>query len=464
MLRAGLLPLWRDPDTVQIGIDPRRAVAFSGMAVASAVIGLLDGSRDREALLAAAAQHGVPREATERLLTLLAAAGVLVDSPARLLPALPADRWPQLAPVLAAASLAGQDGDGGARTLARRAGTVVEVRGTGPVAAGIAGLLTQSGLATIVSAVDLITTTKPPGRTEAPGRASAASAQPAAASRSSAATGVRSGAAGRGSASARNDAGGRGTRSSAGTRSGAASCDRLANARGSAATGSSAATRDRPADATTRGSAAQGKTAQGKTAQGNANRRRPVTSPADDRPARAVLPDLAAFGEPAGQPRHPRTAAAEPDLLILVGHQPPGLDTGGRALTKPHLMVYAGEALGVVGPLVRPGTSACLRCLDLTRTDRDPAWPLILAQLTRHQPAPVACDPVLAAMVAAQAAAQAVAFADGAPLAAVTNNGTLEIVTPAWSWRRRTWLPHPACLCQAATTQHRQDQRRPLNE
>jgi bacteriocin biosynthesis cyclodehydratase domain-containing protein len=33
----------------------------------------------------------------------------------------------------------------------------------------------------------------------------------------------------------------------------------------------------------------------------------------------------------------------------------------------PHLAVSASEAIGVVGPLVLPGQSACLRCLDLTR-------------------------------------------------------------------------------------------------
>ena len=31
-LRPGLLPLWRDEDTVQIGIDPRRAVFIDDVA------------------------------------------------------------------------------------------------------------------------------------------------------------------------------------------------------------------------------------------------------------------------------------------------------------------------------------------------------------------------------------------------------------------------------------------------
>ena len=41
MLKRGLLPVWRDRDTLQIGIDSRRAVALTGMAGAAWVIGLL---------------------------------------------------------------------------------------------------------------------------------------------------------------------------------------------------------------------------------------------------------------------------------------------------------------------------------------------------------------------------------------------------------------------------------------
>jgi bacteriocin biosynthesis cyclodehydratase domain-containing protein len=115
----------------------------------------------------------------------------------------------------------------------------------------------------------------------------------------------------------------------------------------------------------------------------------------------------------------------------------------------PHLAASASEAIGVVGPLVLPGRSACLRCLDLTRAERDPAWPLILAQLAGQSGAdPLACDTVLATMVAAQAAAQALAFLDqGGPGPAVIN-GTLELVLPGWQWRRRSWPAHPRCGCR----------------
>jgi bacteriocin biosynthesis cyclodehydratase domain-containing protein len=135
------------------------------------------------------------------------------------------------------------------------------------------------------------------------------------------------------------------------------------------------------------------------------------------------------------------------DLVILAGR--PSAELGDR-LTRaqvPHLAVLAGEAIGIVGPLVVPGRTACLRCLDYVRAGNDPAWPLILAQLATRRPEPPACDAVLAASVAAQAAGQALTAIDKAPIASAAANGTLEMVLPDWRWRRRSWPQHPACPC-----------------
>ncbi len=132
---------------------------------------------------------------------------------------------------------------------------------------------------------------------------------------------------------------------------------------------------------------------------------------------------------------------------MIAGH--PGLELPATLMASrlPHLCAYASEAIGVVGPFVLPGRTACVRCLDHARTDRDPAWPVILAQLAGRQPVPLACDAPLAAAVAAQASFQVLAFIDGAAVPGAVTNGTLELVLPAWQWRRRTWSPHPACDC-----------------
>jgi bacteriocin biosynthesis cyclodehydratase domain-containing protein len=132
---------------------------------------------------------------------------------------------------------------------------------------------------------------------------------------------------------------------------------------------------------------------------------------------------------------------------VLIGTPVPELAAVLMRERIPHLAVSANEAIGIVGPMVIPGKSACLRCLDLARTDRDPAWPLILAQLAGRQPDPPACDAALAAAVSAQATAQALAFIDRPSQAGPVTNGTLELVLPAWQWRRRTWTPHRDCAC-----------------
>ncbi len=145
-IKAGLLMVWRDPDTLQIGIDPRRAVALRGMHGAEALINLLDGSRELGQVLAAAQDQGITRRAAERVIGLLAAAGALHDFPAATLRALPDGLRSRLAGELATVSLANGHADGGALVLARRQGAFVRVHGTGPVASSLASLLTASGI------------------------------------------------------------------------------------------------------------------------------------------------------------------------------------------------------------------------------------------------------------------------------------------------------------------------------
>ena len=112
VLKAGLLPVWRDRDTLQFGIDPRRAVALGGLGPAAAVISLLDGSRDRDHLIATAQAYGIPAEAVTQVLAVLAEAGVLDDFPLGLHASLPDRVRARLGPELATAALAYADGDG----------------------------------------------------------------------------------------------------------------------------------------------------------------------------------------------------------------------------------------------------------------------------------------------------------------------------------------------------------------
>lgn len=341
-LKAGLLPVWRDRETVQIGIDPRRAVALTGMSYAALVIGLLDGSRDRDQVIAAACAQGVAEPVTDRIMTLLAAAGALDDYPAAAMRALPQDQRRRLSAELAAASLARGHSDAGATALVRRDAASVQIHGPGRIAASIADILATSGV----------------------GRVSVS------------------------------------------------------------------------ATVRTADSAAGGQVRPDPSAPGPAAQR-----PATQRPASPGRAEQGRGCRSGGQ-------LSVPDLAILVGRQGPDVPAWLMGTGVAHLAVTAEEAIGVVGPLVRPGRTACLRCLDFTRASLDPAWPLILAQLADRTAYPPACDAALAAAVAAQAAAQALAFVDREPLNRPAENGTLELVLPAWQWRRRTWLPNAACGCR----------------
>jgi bacteriocin biosynthesis cyclodehydratase domain-containing protein len=198
------------------------------------------------------------------------------------------------------------------------------------------------------------------------------------------------------------------------------------------------------ADALGRGTDTPGQGADGRGQGADARGRGSATTPSGQ-----VRGPAGTRSSPARAAREHTTRArgTRPDLAVLIGI--PGPELAARLMREriPHLAVSASEAIGVVGPLVLPGRSACLRCLDLARTDRDPAWPLILAQLASRPADPPACDAALAAAVAAHATAQALAFIDRPAQASPVTNGTLELVLPAWQWRRRTWPPHLDCAC-----------------
>ncbi|MFF4057215.1 TOMM precursor leader peptide-binding protein [Streptomyces sp. NPDC001668] len=116
----------------------------------------------------------------------------------------------------------------------------------------------------------------------------------------------------------------------------------------------------------------------------------------------------------------------------------------------PHLYAGVVEATGVVGPLVLPGETGCAGCLHETRTDRDQAWPRLVAQWrsgSRRHPAR-SCDLALATTVAGLAAAHALAFLDGrVPSSA---GARWEVSLPGLNWHARPVWPHPACPCGAA--------------
>jgi len=136
----------------------------------------------------------------------------------------------------------------------------------------------------------------------------------------------------------------------------------------------------------------------------------------------------------------------EATFAVLAGQSAPApvtaLSLAARHL--PHLAVDSRDGTMIVGPLVRPGVTPCLNCLDLHRRDRDPAWPILAAQLHTAPDgySPLAVTTALAGV--AYAVAEVLRHIDGG--VPRTLGATIELDEPGRE-RRRQWGHHPNCGC-----------------
>lgn len=119
----------------------------------------------------------------------------------------------------------------------------------------------------------------------------------------------------------------------------------------------------------------------------------------------------------------------------------------------PHLAVRVRDGTGLIGPLVIPGVTSCLRCADLHRSDRDAAWPAVAAQL---------CDTVGTADRATVMATAALALREVDHVVRAVHSDadrgvwaqppstldtTLEFDVATGSIVARRWSRHPKCRC-----------------
>ncbi len=144
----------------------------------------------------------------------------------------------------------------------------------------------------------------------------------------------------------------------------------------------------------------------------------------------------------------PRSRKA--DLVLLADAAVPDPQLAGQLFGEgvPQLVVWASEGVGVVGPLVVPGRTCCLNCVDLHKTATEPAWPALATQLAGK---PQQADLASAQASAAFAVSQALRVLDGSgaadPSDAPVWGTAVEIDTYTSETRTTSWKKHPYCSC-----------------
>ena len=174
-----------------------------------------------------------------------------------------------------------------------------------------------------------------------------------------------------------------------------------------------------------------------------------------ERLADEVRTVLRRSGLPAPSRRRPGPAVAdaptEIHVVVGVGEPPRDLLDSRTVHDVPHLVLRFVEGHAVLGPFVTPGSTACMRCLDLHRSDRDPAWPLLLEQysrVSRHDrpdgvPEPV--DAALASVAVGWVGREVSAELTGA--GPVTRSRTLTLTPELVEVVLQDWPQRPDCIC-----------------
>ncbi|CAM3392984.1 hypothetical protein [Stackebrandtia soli] len=133
--------------------------------------------------------------------------------------------------------------------------------------------------------------------------------------------------------------------------------------------------------------------------------------------------------------------------IVVNASQPPSLTAKAhRRRGLPHLVVDSLEGSVYIGPLVVPGRTPCIHCVELHCRDEHPEW-----SRARFGEAPdTTVEAALEALAVAVTTTLALQHIDGE----VVDGPTTLRMRPSMSMRRREWPVHPLCRCvdQTATT------------
>jgi bacteriocin biosynthesis cyclodehydratase domain-containing protein len=132
------------------------------------------------------------------------------------------------------------------------------------------------------------------------------------------------------------------------------------------------------------------------------------------------------------------------DLGIAIAHYVLDPESYGYWLRRdlPHLPVVFGDESVTVGPLVEPGVTACLYCLEHYRRDADASWSAIASQLWGRTGE---CEtPLVSLEVTARVTRAVLRRLDGlVPTSAMSTR--IDVRTGETT--HRIWAPHPECGC-----------------
>lgn len=137
-------------------------------------------------------------------------------------------------------------------------------------------------------------------------------------------------------------------------------------------------------------------------------------------------------------------AKGPPELVVLLSAGPLARERVDPLLRSgtPHLVVEGGPDAWSVGPLVVPGVTACLRCVDAALGEDDPRRALVLEQTARATR--LAADPLLPHLALSWAARDALGHLAGTR---VTTWSTTVTLTRDRLPVERAWRRHPHCGC-----------------
>jgi bacteriocin biosynthesis cyclodehydratase domain-containing protein len=395
-LLPGLCRLWRDETAVQLGTDPSRAIVIELPDPAAArVLDLLDGTRTERAVLRDAVALGVPRDVTSAMISALRSANVLIGTESLIPSSMPETVRRRLLAEATAIAMGGR---------------TVEIPG--------------------IEAHDGHTTAPDPDRRDG-GRpalppepnlsgAPAAERNPLDAIRSGRKVAPAEAIRRRAAASVQVTGGSRLVVPIASTlaRSGVGHVD----------------------------PAVSGRVGIHDDAIGG-------LTPADtDRPRGTAASEAVLRAAPFTDTRALRVGGAS--FVVQVGQGVPAELAAFAYARKSlaHLLIEERDDTVLIGPLVPPEGSPCLRCLDLHRRDRDPAWPTLVAQLATSIDAAPTISTATTLIAVGVAVAQVLAYLDGDD--APTIGASIEVGPPS-TLRRRSWAPHPRCDCAYRSRQRR---------